>query len=63
MNIPTGNFFEVTINSQKLFSFIEEINKQLKHQESQLVALSSKINGMVSSVQEETRTQSRSHDI
>lgn len=50
MDLPTGNFFEVTINSNKLFSFIEDIFKQLKTQETQIESLSSKINGMVTSV-------------
>lgn len=57
MNLPTGNFFEVTINSQKLFQFIEDINKQLKYQDTQLTALASKMNGTVSAAQEEARAQ------
>lgn len=32
MEIPCGNFFEVTINSNKLYSFILEINKQMQSQ-------------------------------
>jgi hypothetical protein len=32
MEIPCGNFFEVTINSNKLYSFILEINKQIQSQ-------------------------------
>lgn len=63
MNLPTGNFFEVTINSQKLFAFIEDIHKQLQHQDRQLTALASKINGTVATAQEEVRTQGQQQGI
>ena len=36
MELPEGNFFEVTINSQKLFSLITEIGVKMKQQEQQM---------------------------
>lgn len=50
MDLPLGNFFEVTINSNKLFAFIEDIFAQLKQHEMQLTAVSAMTHRMVSSV-------------
>ena len=39
MDIPLGNIFEVTINSNKLYNYIEDIISQLKAQAEQIASL------------------------
>ena len=36
MEIPNGNFFEVTINSHKLLSYINQLSLQLKDQQAKI---------------------------
>jgi hypothetical protein len=36
MELPCGNFFEVTINSNKLYAHIQQLNDQLTQQKRKL---------------------------
>jgi hypothetical protein len=36
MEIPEGKFFEVTINSQKLLSYINQLSLQIKDQQARM---------------------------
>ena len=36
MEIPEGKFFEVTINSQKLLSYINQLSLQIKDQQTRM---------------------------
>lgn len=36
MELPIGNFFEVTINSNKLFSFMEDIMRKVDVQDARI---------------------------
>lgn len=45
MEIPNGNFFQVTINSQKLLSYINQLSLQLKDQQTKLEQFKTFANG------------------
>lgn len=50
MDIPFGNIFEVTINSNKLYTYIEDILAQLKDHNEKINQLNATVGGINSSI-------------
>lgn len=43
-SLPTGNFFEVSINSNKLYTYIQELTNKIQLQETRTADLTKKVN-------------------
>lgn len=50
MEIPTGNFFEVTINSNKLFESIQKLQQQLQEQDTAIKTIDGTIQAIEDSI-------------
>lgn len=55
MELPLGNFFEVTINSNKLYSFMEDFTRKLDTQDARIDELSKRIGSAGSSVDDKLK--------
>jgi hypothetical protein len=55
MELPIGNFFEVTINSNKLYSFMEDIMHKLDSQEGRVCELARQV-GSTGSVDDKLKS-------
>lgn len=63
MDIPLGNIFEVTINSNRLYSYLNDILGQLKEQSERINGLGSAVSSISSGLQEQLRKKDQSLEI
>jgi hypothetical protein len=63
MDLPLGNFFEVTINSNKLFGLMDEIMARLKQHAAQLADLETSVSRTSAIVEKKSKEQSSYYDI
>jgi len=63
MDIPLGNIFEVTINSNRLYSYIEDIQTQLNQHADKINSLNLSMSTISSSLKEQIVSKDYNIDI
>lgn len=63
MDIPLGNIFEVTINSNRLYSYIEDIMAQLKDHTLHITQLHSSVAALSTSIKDQLKATDYNLDI
>jgi hypothetical protein len=63
MDIPLGTIFEVTINSNRLYSYIEDILSQLRVHSEQIASLNLTVTGISTSISDQLKSKDYNIDI